>query len=225
MHVHGRPWVVQNRGWGRKGVPPGGWGTPHVLLFWVPQRTGGSLFSVLLTPGTCKCQASLGLGRWRTTSLAISSRCSLGSCFSNSTVCRDDLSPLNAYSRPHHGVRFSGSGMGPTNYFPSKFWGIAVAASSQTTTSVALLSPDLVGPTSIVTSSLYTHSVSLNPSLSLSLSRIYLNFSSVMFFSWLCFIPLWFLFTIILVTLQEEEKTKVYDQSVLFFCESSMKGF
>lgn len=64
-----------------------------------------------------------------------------------------------------------GLAWGPQIYFPSKFWGIAVAASSQTTTSVALLSPGLVGPTSIVTSSLYTHSVSLNPSLSLSLSQ------------------------------------------------------
>lgn len=95
MQVHGRPWVVQNR------VPAGGWETPCILFFWAPQRTGGSLFSVLLTPGTCRCQASLGSGRSRTTSSAVSSRCSLGSCFSNSALCRDDLSPFQAYSRPH----------------------------------------------------------------------------------------------------------------------------
>lgn len=45
----------------------------------------------------------------------------------------------------------------------------------------------------------------------------------MMFSSLLCFIPLNILFTIILMAFQEEEKTNVCNQSVIFFGETFIK--
>lgn len=80
-----------------------------------PANDEGACLPLSPSSGTWKCQASLGLGRQRTSSSYVSPRGSIDSRFLNSTICKNDLSLFNTYSRPTHGVRISSSGTGPMN--------------------------------------------------------------------------------------------------------------
>lgn len=208
MQVHGRPWVVQNRGWGEKQGASWGLRDPMYTVFLGPTKDRRELVFCPSHTWHVQMPSLSGVRKVKNNILS----CVI-QVFSRLVLLK--LSLMQGWSEPIPGIFQApltesdpvGLAWGPQIYFPTQFWGIAVAAGPQTTVSVALLGPGLAGATSTVTRPLYTHSAS--QSCSLSLSRIYLNFSSAMLSSWLCFIPLQFLFAIILVAPQEEEKINV----------------